>query len=86
MAEAVVISGSEDGYLFAWDLLEGTVIERLDAHDGKVASAVAFNGARMEWASAGVDGEIFIVYPEWYLGVLPANLFSSGTVTIWGMP
>jgi len=56
MADSVVISGSEDGQLFAWDLLEAKVIEQLKAHDGKVASAVACNGRRKEWASAGVDG------------------------------
>lgn len=58
MADTVVISGSEDGHLLAWDLLKGTVIAKLAAHDGKVASAVAFNKARMEWASAGVNGQI----------------------------
>lgn len=57
MADAVVISGSEDGKLYAWDLLEGKVIEKLEAHGGKVASAVTCNGAKKEWASAGVDGE-----------------------------
>lgn len=57
LADSVVISGSEDGHIFAWDLLEGIVIHKLDAHEGKVASAVACNGARKEWASAGVDGE-----------------------------
>lgn len=56
MADAVVISGSEDGQLYAWDLLEGKVIEKLGAHEGKVVSTVAFNGAKKEWASAGVDG------------------------------
>lgn len=58
MADSVVISGSEDGQLYAWDLLEGKVIEKLEAHSGKVASAVACNGVKKEWASAGVDGEI----------------------------
>ena len=57
MADSVVISGSEDGKLYAWDLLEGKVIEKLEAHGGKVASAVACNGVKKEWASAGVDGE-----------------------------
>ena len=57
MADSVVISGSEDGQLYTCDLLEGKVIERLSAHDGKVASAIAFNGPKKEWASAGVDGE-----------------------------
>lgn len=58
MADSVVISGGEDGHLFAWNLLEGTMIAKLDAHDGKVASAVAFNKANMQWASAGVNGQI----------------------------
>lgn len=58
LSDAVVISGSEGGQIFAWDLLEGSVMEQLEAHDGKVASAVACNGARKEWASAGVDGEL----------------------------
>ena len=58
MADSVVISGSEDGKLYAWDLLEGKVIGTLEAHEGKVASAVACNGVRKEWASAGVDGEL----------------------------
>lgn len=57
LADTVVVSGSEDGQIYAWDLLEGRVIETLGAHDGKVASAVAFNAARKEWASAGVDGK-----------------------------
>ena len=55
LADSVVISGSEDGQLYAWDLLEGKVIKKLEAHAGKVASAVTCNGAKKEWASAGVD-------------------------------
>lgn len=58
MADSVVISGSEDGKLYAWDLLEGKVIETMKAHEGKVASAVACNGVKKEWVSAGVDGEL----------------------------
>ncbi|KAL6722149.1 Septin spn4 [Lecanora helva] len=60
MADSVVVSGSEDGQLYAWDLLEGKVIEKIKAHDGKVASAVAFNGTRKEWASAGTDGTVSV--------------------------
>ncbi|CAF9922554.1 hypothetical protein IMSHALPRED_005700 [Imshaugia aleurites] len=60
MADSVVISGSEDGKLYAWDLLEGKVVEKLEAHGGKVASAVACNGVRKEWASAGVDGTVSV--------------------------
>ena len=61
MADSVVISGSEDGKLYAWDLLGGKVIESLEAHGGKVASAVACNGVKKEWASAGVDGELLFL-------------------------
>jgi hypothetical protein len=60
--DAFVLSGSEDGAIYAWDLLEGRVVHRLAAHAGKVASAVVVNDARKEWLSAGVDGnwEIFL--------------------------
>ena len=58
LADAVVVSGSEDGRLLAWDLLEAKVLHRFEApHAGKVASAVAFNGTKKEWASAGGDGK-----------------------------
>ena len=56
MADSVLVSGSEDGHLYAWDVLEGKIIQKLKAHGGKVASGVAFNGTKKEWASAGVDG------------------------------
>ena len=56
MGDAAVVSGSEDGCLYAWDMLEGKVIHKLEAHGEKVASAVAWNGTKKEWASAGTDG------------------------------
>lgn len=60
MADAVVIGGSEDGVIYAWDLLDGHILEKVGAHNGKVASAVACNGTKQEWASAGADGLSFI--------------------------
>lgn len=59
LADAAVISGSEDGHIFVWGLLEGTIIEKLKAHESKVVSAVTWNAAprRNEWASAGGDGK-----------------------------
>lgn len=69
MADSMVISGSENGKLYAWDLLEGKVIETIEAHEGKVASAVACNGVKKEWVSAGVDGKL--LYRCWAMeGVL----------------
>ena len=77
-----MLSGSEDGHIFVWDLLDGTVLHRLrhtqpsataqlnplqsasSAAKKEVVSAVAFCGARKEWASAGGDGEslLFVVF------------------------
>jgi len=75
MSDKYVVSGSEDGWVYAWDLLEGNVIEKMDLRSnttdkgdvkGNVVSAVAWKagGIAKEWASAGTDG----------------------TVTVWGMP
>ena len=33
------------------------MIERLNAHNGKVISTVAWNGRKKEWASGGTDGK-----------------------------
>ncbi len=70
MNDSMVISGSEDGHIFIWELLGGQVRHRL-AHavddvrttmgrseKKEVVSAVAFCPARKEWASAGSDGEL----------------------------
>ncbi|CAO1605928.1 hypothetical protein XANCAGTX0491_009431 [Xanthoria calcicola] len=58
LADSIVISGSEEGKIYVWDLLEGKLAETLTAHDGKVASAVSCCSPRKEWASAGNDGKI----------------------------
>ncbi|KAL8923067.1 MAG: hypothetical protein Q9172_003313, partial [Xanthocarpia lactea] len=60
LADSIVISGSEDGKIYIWDLLEGKVVESLAAHNGKVASAVSCCSPRKEWASAGTDGTVSI--------------------------
>ncbi|KAK5126213.1 hypothetical protein LTR08_004774 [Meristemomyces frigidus] len=68
MADAVVISGGEDGRVFVWDVLSGEVLHRLrhrkddgdGAGKGEVVSAVAWNQMRMQWASAGGDGEVVV--------------------------
>ncbi len=60
--DAFVVSGSEDGCIYIWDLLDGKVLKKLDAHAKKVVSAVAVNDARKEWLSAGVDGMFALNY------------------------
>lgn len=61
LGDSVVMSGSEDGKLYTWDLLDGKVLETLSAHGDKVASAVSCCSSRKEWASAGTDGNAFCV-------------------------
>ncbi|KAF2800407.1 WD40 repeat-like protein [Melanomma pulvis-pyrius CBS 109.77] len=75
--DSVVLSGSDDGMVFAWDLLEGECLHKFRHSEmrelkgarnvngerkGKkdVVSAVAFCGARREWASAGGDGNVVV--------------------------
>lgn len=56
MQDSMIISGSEDGKIYAWDLLTGNIVTTIDAHEGKVASAVTWNRGKKEWASAGTNG------------------------------
>lgn len=81
MNDAYVVSGSEDGRIYIWDLLGGKVIHRLDAHNKKVASAVVVNDARKEWLSAGVDGNNLSGLIVLYYVVL---IYVLGTVQVWG--
>ncbi|KAK6523858.1 hypothetical protein TWF281_001825 [Arthrobotrys megalospora] len=60
MVDSYVVSGSEDGYLWAWDILEGKCVVKERAHGGKVVSAIAVNDGRREMATAGVDGTVVI--------------------------
>ena len=60
LGDKVVVSGSEDGVVYAWDILSGEIVAQVQAHAGKVASAVAWNGLRRQWASAGVDGTVCV--------------------------
>ena len=68
-ADATVISGSEDGSIYIWDILEGTILETLQGHHGKIVSSIAWNSApgKNEWASAGGDGMSFLEH----LGACP---------------
>ncbi|ORX97458.1 WD40-repeat-containing domain protein [Clohesyomyces aquaticus] len=74
--DSVVLSGSDDGMVYAWDLLEGDVLHKFKHSDmrevkGKkpsmtaggqkdVASSVAFCKIRKEWASGGGDGNVVV--------------------------
>ncbi|KAH7135794.1 WD40-repeat-containing domain protein [Dendryphion nanum] len=73
--DSVVVSGSEDGMIYVWDLLEGDVLHKFKhtetreirgtnfaepAKKRDIVSAVAFCKSRQEWASAGGDGNVIV--------------------------
>jgi mitogen-activated protein kinase organizer 1 len=74
--DSVVLSGSDDGMVFVWDVLGGEPLHRFKHSDmreikgkkpveqpaGKrdVVSAVAFCKTRREWLSAGGDGNVIV--------------------------
>jgi mitogen-activated protein kinase organizer 1 len=74
--DSVVLSGSDDGMVFVWDVLGGEPMHRFKHADmrevkgkkpseqpaGKrdVVSAVAFCKTRREWLSAGGDGNVIV--------------------------
>ena len=53
--DAYVLSGSEDGKVYAWDLVEGTVVQRLDGHT-KTVSSVAYHPKDALMVSVSHDG------------------------------
>jgi mitogen-activated protein kinase organizer 1 len=74
--DSVVISGSDDGMVFAWDMLEGTCLYKFKHSEMRevrgaapliptkankdVVSAVAFCKTRREWCSGGGDGNVIV--------------------------
>ncbi|KAF2153451.1 WD40 repeat-like protein [Myriangium duriaei CBS 260.36] len=75
-ADALVISGSENGQVLVWDIMTGGIKHRLRhaqglLSDGRasdkqesskkdVVSAVAWNQLRKQWATAGGDGTVVV--------------------------
>lgn len=92
MNDSVIVSGSEDGQIFVWDLLEGDVKHRLThgidddteitrrggSTKKNVVSAVAFCPARKEWASAGGDGKLICISNHKALLIITQEPSSSG--------
>ena len=72
MADSLAVSGTEDGGVFAWDVLSGQLRHKLwhrqngqksagePASKKDVVSAVAWNQMRKQLASAGGDGEVCV--------------------------
>jgi mitogen-activated protein kinase organizer 1 len=55
--DSYVIGGSEDGNVYVWDLLEGTVVANLENHE-KSITTVQHNPKRKEFISGSLDGKI----------------------------
>ncbi|KAI8905273.1 WD40-repeat-containing domain protein [Powellomyces hirtus] len=55
--DAHVITGSEDGRILMWDLVEGTLVRTLRGHD-KVVTCVAYHPINTAMVSASTDGSV----------------------------
>lgn len=67
--DALALSGSENGWIYAWDIVSGSLAgsvrhnaeQATDVKSSrKVVSAVAYHRRADEWASAGGDGSVVI--------------------------
>ena len=66
--DSVVLSGSEDGFIYSWDVVSGEMLQKVDHYAAqdpastrnskRVVSAVAQKKRDTEWASASGDGEL----------------------------
>ncbi|KAF9129520.1 hypothetical protein BGW39_004079 [Mortierella sp. 14UC] len=56
-SDAFVLSGSEDGNIYIWDLLEGEVVHKVEAHS-KIVSSIDYHPKQDRMCSASVDGSI----------------------------
>ncbi|KAJ3159151.1 WD repeat-containing protein 83 [Geranomyces michiganensis] len=56
--DAHVISGSEDGAILVWDLVEGTLVKRFDRAHDRVSTCVAYHPTRAAMVSGSVDGGV----------------------------
>lgn len=57
--DAYAITGSENGKIYIYDVLEGNILSTLDAHQG-VASTLDYHPENTNMLSAGSDGLIHI--------------------------
>lgn len=55
--EAMVLSGSEDGGVYVWDVVSGQVVEQAHGHAG-VVSCVAHHPSKDQLVTTGADGKM----------------------------
>lgn len=56
--ESLIISGSEDHMIYIWDLLNGSITNRLTGHSGPVVSICPHPKNNSSFLSASADGKI----------------------------
>ena len=54
--DAHVVAASEDGFVAMWDLVDATVAARVDAHPGRVVTAMDWHPTAPVMATGGADG------------------------------
>lgn len=57
--DAHAITGSEDGKIYIYDVLEGHIVQKLDGHEG-VTTTLDYHPENINMLSAGSDGLIHI--------------------------
>ena len=92
--DGYALSGSEDGYVYAWDVLSGEKVARVRHCEDegvrtskKVVSAVACRKGG-SWASAGGDGKFADLHVGfWCLTwIFLTDGFGVGSIVVWGEP
>jgi mitogen-activated protein kinase organizer 1 len=57
--DAYAITGSEDGKVYVFDVLEGHIVTELNAHEG-IATTLDYHPENVNMLSAGADGLIHV--------------------------
>ena len=61
--DAHVVAASEDGFVAMWDLVDATVAARVDAHPGRVVTAMDWHPTAPVMATGGADGLVRVWVP-----------------------
>ncbi|KAK9469707.1 WD40-repeat-containing domain protein [Lipomyces arxii] len=56
--DVYVVSGSEDGKIYAWDIISGRIVHQLKTREDKVVACVAYHPKNSQMASGSSDGTI----------------------------
>ena len=57
--DSIVLSGSEDGMIYAWDLVEAAVVEKIQAHRKSVLT-LSYHPDEKKFISGSSEGTVII--------------------------